>query len=511
MDRGEQVGLRIDLLGGLRVRLDDSDVDVGGPKTQAILVMLAHHLGESVGVDTLIEVLWGEHPPPSAKNAVQVKLSGLRKALHHSVEIEKSAAGYTLAPMGVLVDGHAFERLVLEAEAQLAEEPAAALELVDNALALWRGRPAAAELDIRPLEGRLTALSELHTRAQLIRLDARLDLGGHVGVCSEAAALADDHPYREDVRARHMLALYRSGRQVEALGAFRQTRELLVDELGLEPGPDLQALHRQILEQDTGLDHESAAPALSPTTEAALPRDNLRAEPNMLIERPETATVFDALEPGRVVTLVGTGGIGKSRCVTAVARRCLNSAAFDDGVWIIDLAPLPEDSDAVTEVAATAMGLGSEPGVSMLDSIVGYLRNRGALLVLDNCEHVAPSAAAFADAIAVGCPQTAVLAASRVRLGLLTEKLVTLGPLADDAGRRLLAGRIAEAGAGPFSDDDCDALCAVLDNYPLAIELAAARTRVLGPRGDRRTACAAAPTPRVLDQRPIRARWAATR
>ncbi len=482
MGHGDGAAVRIGLLGPLVVTNNGVSVDVGGPKAQAVLVTLAHHLDEIVRIDTLFGALWGDEPPQSARNVIQVRVSGLRRALGPSLEYRPESAGYVLESTHIAVDAVEFEQLVESAEQLLDDDPAGALRLIDDAVKLWRGDPVAAELDIRPLDSRLAALREMRIRAQSMRLDARLRLGQHGACCADAEALADEHPYREDIRALHLLALYRSGRQTEALAAFRRTRDLLVDELGVDPGPNLQTLHRQILEQDEDLDPSPASPTGSGAAEVTLSKDNLRSEPNEFVERPEIDTIVQALHPGRVVTAVGMGGIGKSRCVAAVARRGLGSDAFADGVWIVDLAPLPEGSDAVAASAAAAMGLGPQPGTPYLDTIVGYLRQRSALLVLDNCEHVAAAAATFADAVAAGCARTAVLAASRVRLGLLAESTVTLERLPDAAARQLLATRIAEAGAGPFTDDECTDLCAVLDNYPLAIELAAARTRAMAPR-----------------------------
>ena len=473
--------MRIGLLGPLVVTSNGTSVDIGGPKAWAVLVTLAHYLDEIVRVDTLIDAVWGDDPPQSARNVIQVRVSGLRQALGQSIEFRPESAGYLLESAGITVDAVEFEQLVESAEELLDDDPAGALGLFDDALKLWRGDPVAAELDIRPLDGRLAALREMRIGAKSNRLDARLRLGQHGKCCAEAEALADENPYREDIRAVHLLALYRSGRQTEALAAFRRTRDLLVDELGVEPGPELQSLHRRILDQDEDLDLVRSS-GRSTTAEVTLPTDNLRSEPNDFVDRPEMAAVIEALEPGRVVTVVGTGGIGKSRCVNAAARRCLDEASFAEGVWIVDLAPLPDGSDAVAASAAAALGLGPQPGVSTLDTIVGYLRGRRTLLVLDNCEHVAAAAATFADTVASQCATTAILTASRVRLGLLVESVVTLEPLPDVAARQLLVARIAEAGAGPFTDDECNELCVVLDNYPLAIELAAARTRSLSPR-----------------------------
>ena len=474
--------MRIGLLGPLVVTSNGTSVDIGGPKAWAVLVTLAHHLDEIVRIDSLIDAVWGDDPPQSARNVIQVRVSGLRQALGQSIEFRPESAGYLLESAGITVDAVEFEQLVESAEELLDDDPAGAVRLFDEALKLWRGDPGAAELDIRPLDGRLAALREMRIGARSLRLDARLRLGQHGACCAEAEALADEHPYREDIRALHLLALYRSGRQTEALAAFRRTRDLLVGELGVEPGPELQSLHRQILDQDEALDLSPRSSGQSRAAEVTLRTDNLRSEPNLFVDRPEMGTVIEALEPGRVVTVVGTGGIGKSRCVNAAARRCLDEASFADGVWIIDLAPLPDGSDAVATSAAAALGLGPQPGVSTLDTIVGYLRERRTLLILDNCEHVAAAAATFADTVTSRCVMTAILAASRVRLGLLVESVVTLEPLPDVAARQLLVARIAETGAGPFTDDECTELCAVLDNYPLAIELAAARTRSLSPR-----------------------------
>jgi hypothetical protein len=170
----------------------------------------------------------------------------------------------------------------------------------------------------------------------MLVLDARLRLGQHRECCVDAEQLAEEHPYREDIRAIHMRALYRSGRQTESLAVYRRTRKLLVEELGIDPGPELSALHRQILDQDPARDAPGVRAARTSVLEASLVTDNLRSERNVFVDRPEVEAIVDSIEPERVVTAVGMGGIGKSRCVSAVARRCQGDVVAADGVWVVD-------------------------------------------------------------------------------------------------------------------------------------------------------------------------------
>ena len=480
--------VHIGVLGLLEATRGAEPLELGGPKSQAVLVVFAHHLDDVVRVDTLSDAMWGDRPPKSARNAIQVKVSQLRTALGPGCEIRATATGYTLCSQGVTVDAAEFERLVGVAEGSVESDPSAAVAAGRTALALWRGTPMAEELDIESLRGQVVVLRELRVRAQLVVLDARLRLGQHRACCVDAEQLAEEHPYREDIRALHMLALYRSGRQTESLAVYRRTRELLVEELGIDPGPELNALHRQILDQDPALDQDATLDAPSVpagpagVVDASLATDNLRSEPNVFVDRPEVEAIVASIGPGRVVTAVGTGGIGKSRCVSAVARRCRGDAVAADGVWVVDLAPLPDESDEVAAAVADAMGLGQESDTTFTATIASYLAHRSTLVVLDNCEHVADSARRFVEDLAAGAPSTAIVAASRVRLGLATESVVALDRLPDHAAHELLDARIAEVGAGPFPVEERDHLCQVLDNYPLAIELAAARTRALSPR-----------------------------
>ncbi len=476
--------IRVDVLGPLVVTNDGEPVGVGGPQPQVVLLTLIHHLGKIVSFDTLIDTLWGNTPPRSARNSVQVKVSALRNALGPTFELRTVPSGYLLEPGIVDTDLAEFEHLHTRAATLLDTDPATASAAARSALALWRDDPSINLPDTELFRHRAAALDEQRTHTRVMLIDAQLRLGHHTECCPEVEALAEEHPFREDIRCLHLLALYRSSRQTEALRAFRTTRELLIEELGIEPGSVLQTLHRRILEQDETLHLDTtpqtrapiASTAREPTT---IRKDNLRSERDTFIERPEIDQIVGLLRPGQPITVVGTGGIGKSRCVAAVARRCRDDEQFADGVWIVDLAPLPDDTDDIGAAVASAMGLGRLPEASPTEGVISYLASRHALVVLDNCEHVADAAARFIRGILDGAPATAVLVASRVRLSVFPESLVTIESLSDDAALHLLNTRVAEAGAQTFPLDDCLELCAMLDNYPLAIELAAARTTTM--------------------------------
>lgn len=477
---GAAEALTIGVLGTLVVRRNGSVVEVTSPRMRTVLVTLAHRVGEIVRLDELFDALWGDDPPASARNVVQVQVSHLRRMLGPAFDLRTEASGYRLISEAIEVDVDVFERLAAAADDLLASDPSACVDVAQTALDLWRGEPAASTIDIGPVQGHVVALHDLRTHVRSVQIQARLQSGEHRECCADAAQLADEHPYREDIRELHLLALYRSGRQTEALATYRRTRELLVEELGIEPGPSLRELQRLILVQDPSLD-----PAGSAREEPVGPTpltDNLKPEPNTLVDRREIDDVQALLEPRRLVTLVGTGGIGKSRCVAAVARRTHTTGSFADGVWLVDLAPLPDGTADIASTVASAIGLGTQPDVPDHESIIQYLTHRNTLIVLDNCEHIADAAAAFARDVTERVPTLAVLAASRVRLGISVEHVVTLERLTDDAAAQLVAARIEELGTGPFSSDECRELCAAVDNYPLALELAAARTRSMTPR-----------------------------
>src|SRR3954454_2426302 len=252
--------LEFRILGPLEVLHDDRTIELGGARQRAVLTILLLHRGETVSVDRIVDLLWGGRPPPTAIKTVQVYVSHLRRALVEDF-IVSSRGGYSLLVDAKGVDALRFERLVDEGRA--AGDPRLAAELFRAGLALWRG-PALGDLAYeRFAQDEAARLEELRVAAVEERVEADLRLGRHAALVAELEGLVREHPLRERLRAQQMLALYRSGRQAEALESFQEARRALVDELGLEPGRELRELEQAILAQDPAL-HPPRLPARAP-------------------------------------------------------------------------------------------------------------------------------------------------------------------------------------------------------------------------------------------------------
>ncbi|MFC5748138.1 ATP-binding protein [Actinomadura rugatobispora] len=458
-------------------------------KVRMLLAALLAAEGRPVSPGRLIEDLWAAEPPGKPAGALRVKVSQLRRAMEEAEPggrglVESGPAGYLLKAGDV--DARSFQDLT--ARARRAGDPAARAALLNDALALWRG-PAFADFGedafaraavTRLEEERLTALEEL--------AEARLALGEHHALIAELSALAERHPLRERTQAGLMRALYRAGRQHDALEGYRRLRVRLRDELGLDPSPELDALHQAILRQDPAL----RAPAVPPVR----PPANLPVPPDDLIGRDaEAGEVVEALAGAfRLVTLTGPGGVGKTRLALEAAARARDS--FPDGTFWVELSGLPRDTaspEGVAEAVAAAMGVRDDDAGRALEELAG----RRALLVLDNCEHVIEPVAKLADGLLRSAPGVRILATAREPLGLSGELLRVVPPLEAPAGgdrdpealRRAASVRLFEARASAaapgFALDlgnaaAVAAICRRLDGIPLALELAAARVRALG-------------------------------
>ncbi|WP_426512010.1 BTAD domain-containing putative transcriptional regulator [Dactylosporangium sp. McL0621] len=463
--------MRIGLLGPLEVHAGDgAAVEVGGSRLRVLVTLLALEPGRVVTATRLTDDLWGENPPNGAGNALQSLVSRLRRVLPDGV-LQARPTGYLLDVEPEDVDHLRFEALVERARA--AAEPAAAVALFRRAEALWRG-PALADAGdaafARPWRARL---DELRFAAVEDRLEAELGIGERV--VAELEALVAAHPRRERLVGLLMRALADAGRGAEALAAFERCRAGLAEELGADPSAGLLAVHLQILR---GQEKEPA-------------EGNLRAGLTSFVGRDaDVADVGRLVSGGRLVTLIGPGGAGKTRLSVETGRTLAGAAP--DGVWLVELAPVTDPGDVIQAVWG-ALGLRDPAGkpttggrrVDADDAprrLAGALAHRRLLLILDNCEHVVAAAAELAERLLGECPHLRILATSREPLGITGETLYGVEPLGEDSAARLFADRAAAVRPGLAPDPEAVArICRALDGMPLAIELAAARCRSLTP------------------------------
>jgi predicted ATPase/DNA-binding SARP family transcriptional activator len=432
-------------------------------RQQALLADLLIHANRPVPADRLIEDLW---PGQGATKTLHVAVMRLRKALGEAGGVLRTAAGgYLLEVAPGELDSELFAQLTERGERALAAGDAAgAADVLRTALALWRG-PALAEIAYESFaQPEARRLEELRLVAVEARVAAELQLERHASLVPELERLLADHPHREGLAAHLMLALYRCGRQADALDVYARTRAHLVTELGLEPGPALSALQSQIL---------THAPELEPSCAAA----RLPPRPVLVGRDADVAEVSGLLAASRLVTVVGVGGVGKTSLALEVAHRG-NASAF------AELAPVG-DAAAVPEAVLRALGGTPDPDVSPAEALLRLAATRDGLLVLDNFEHVTAAAPLVADLLGAA-PRLNVLVTSRAALDLRGEQRYPLEPLPPDAAAELFVERArARDPALRLSEADHVAVaevCSRVAALPLAIELAAARAGVLSPR-----------------------------
>nr|WP_237536282.1 BTAD domain-containing putative transcriptional regulator [Streptomyces sp. SID3343] len=477
------------------------------------MIRLALDPGRPVSSERLIEAVWGEDPPSGAANALQSLISRLRRQL--PADLESGPAGYVLAIRRADVDAHVFADLAIRGRRLLDErDPAGAADLLGRALALWRG-PAMTDAADAPFAiGPAARLAEQRLGAIEDRVQAHLTLGRTGGLAAELEQLTREHPLRERLYGLLIRTLHEEGRRADALTLYQGLRERLADELGIDPSPDLEAAYLAVLRGGDSAGTPEARPAGAPAppaapTPAVPPRDapgNLPARLTTFVGRDdEVQRVGRLLDQSRLVTVVGPGGAGKTRLSTeAGARLVARGAEFAGGVWFVELAPVLDPLD-VPQAVLGALG-GREVGLlethppvgrDVVDRIAELLASRPSVLILDNCEHLVASAAAFAGRLLAQAPAVRILTTSREPLGIDGEMLYPLGPLAlppagvgaDDgmtyASVRLFADRAHAVRPGLVIDTDTIGavaeICRRLDGQPLAIELAAARTRSLTP------------------------------
>ncbi|MFE0799004.1 BTAD domain-containing putative transcriptional regulator [Streptomyces sp. NPDC058812] len=531
--------VRYRILGTTQVlRPDGTAVPLGGARLRALLTVLALRPGRTVPAGLLVQEVWDGDPPADAPGALQALVGRLRRTLGAGA-VASADGGYRLAAAPDDVDLHRFDRLAGEGSRALADgDPAKAAAVLDDALTLWRG-PALADLPDRTAEAARWEMR--HLDVLRARHTAALDLGQAEHSLPELTALCDGHPLDEPLQALRLRALRDTGRTAEALAAYESVRRLLADRLGTDPGPELRALHGELLNPATPASPPTPASPASPpmpasptmpasppsppspptaaesaasaATEgrdapaapaaASRPRGNLRARLTSFVGRDADVEALRAdLATARLVTLLGPGGAGKTRLSQEVAEGVGDTAR--DGVWLAELAPV-DDPGAVPEAVLTALGAretvlygaGAEEmravaapdrRATAVERLVEHCGRRRMLIVLDNCEHVVDAAARLTEELLAHCPGLTVLATSREPLGVPGESLRPVEPLPEPAALRLLADRGAAARPGFRTDADeetaaaCAEICRRLDGLPLAIELAAARLRMLTPR-----------------------------
>jgi predicted ATPase/DNA-binding SARP family transcriptional activator len=463
------------VLGPVEVVGGDGVVSLAAKQIRLLAALLIAD-GRACGSDELVEAVWNGRRPTSARNLLQVYVSQLRKELPAEAAILTRPGGYALALDPRFLDAARFERLLAEGtRARQEGNSALALSLIGRALALWRG-PAYGELRYDEFaRGEAERLEELRMLAVEERLDAGLALGRHAELSPELQRLVGEHPLRERLQAQAMLALYRCGRQQEALDLYSAARARLVDELGLEPGGELRELQRRILQQEPSLD-------VAPTEEA--PATQLPAAPNPLLGRErELAELRERLlrDDVRLLVLTGAGGSGKTRLALEAAHE--TAASYANGAAFVELAPL-RDPALVLSAIVRALAIEEDNRDEPLEHLAAFLRARELLLVVDNAEHLHEATTVLSELLA-RAPRLTMLVTSRAVLHLSGEHVYPVQPLEEEAALALFHGRARQADAR-FDPDAADQeamrrICLRLDGLPLAIELAAARTTSLRP------------------------------
>lgn len=493
------------MLGPIQLRDDaGTAIEVPERKVRALLAALAAAEGRTVSADTLIDRAWGEDLPGNPQRVLQAKLSQLRSLLDAASPegrelLLRSPGGYRLNLTPETCDAAEFRTAVHGASALPAGSQRA--ELLESALKLWRG-PAYAEFtDELWLAAEITELWELRLRAVELAADALVAAGAPEQAVSLASPYFAEHPTRERLAGPLLLGNYLARRQPEALVVYERLRGHLAEEFGMDPSSELQDLYLRILRQDPKLEPAQETSWPGPGEDGAapepMPQSSLPSYPSPFLGRAqEVCQVGRLLAEHRLVTLLGIGGIGKTRLAVQSAQGWAESQGSE--AWFVDLSEAHQCGesdgrdlpDRVERLTAAVLGLVSpwrEDGTDLSPRIAAALAGHDALLVLDNCEHVIDEVAAFADGLLRRTPGLRILATSREPMGLAEEQRFTVPQLPVNGGTSpaveffLARAKAVNGGieADPGAVEAAAELCRRLDGLPLALELAAARTNVL--------------------------------
>lgn len=548
------MAVRIDVLGTLAVTVEDTVTTeetarpVSGSRLRALLTRLAVADGHAISIGDLVEAVWGDEPPAEAANALQSLVSRLRRTLGDPDLVVAAPNGYRLAVPSDRIDVHQFSRLAEDAQRlHRAGDPAAARAAAVQALNCWRGEPLTDAGDSRYAHAVVTTLEG--KRLDLIGTKIEIDLGRGAAteVINQLQQLVANHPLRETFVEQLMRALAAAGRTGEALATYERCRSYLADQLGADPGPGLQELHLRLLRGESELvehgrsdraskrgdneyednkhgsnqrhrpesiDHSSmpentdadaaaGSAVRSASAASSIPNNrshNLPVGLTSFVGRDaEVDQLIGSMDDDRLTTLVGTGGAGKTRTATEVARRWLNVSG--SAAWMIELAPI-RDGENIPGAMLAVLG-DRDPAsertervrVDEMRQLLDHLTDADCLLIFDNCEHLADEAAKIISEILAAAPGVRILATSREPLSIAGETLYELPPLplppsdcglecaTDYAAVRLWLDRARAIKANfTLTPDNLSAVLDIvrrLDGLPLAIELAAARLHAL--------------------------------
>ncbi|PVZ14817.1 BTAD domain-containing putative transcriptional regulator [Actinomycetospora cinnamomea] len=483
-DRQDPDPVAFGVLGPLEVTVAGRAVPLGGPRARGVLAMLLLARGAAVSEDALVDVVWGDAPPRGARNSLQSHVSRLRTSLAAAGacatgdRLRREPGGYRLRVAATEFDVPRVEALLARARAVREDAPARAVVLLDQARSCWRG-PALADLADLPgwqlsgLAAERARLDQLESSVCEELLEARVRAGGHLAALPELERAAHSSPTHEAPHRLLALALYRSGRQADALDVLRRYRDRLADQAGLDPSPEFAALHQAILGHD---------PALAPRPETVAPVGPVLQEvpsSSFVGRADDVARLAAAVRDARLVTVTGPGGVGKTRLVLEALPQV--AAGLDP--LVLELASVRRGA-AVVPALAAALGVREGSGATLAEAVLAHLGTRRLLLVIDNCEHLATEVVTLVDAVVARAPTVRVVTTSRRRLGVVGEQVLPLEPLSQASAVQLFTDRARRARESFPADGSAlplvEELCHRLDRLPLAVELAAAQVGALG-------------------------------
>ena len=454
----------------------------GSALRRTLLALMAIHAGEVVTSDWLMEHAWDGEPPESRLRALRFHISRLRKELGEADLIETHPGGYRLAVSAGEVDALAAADRARVAKRE--PDPRLAAEEYADVLALWRGVPFVDAAPCAVLDDEAERLTELNRAITENYFEARLDSGAGRELVADLGRATTQYPLRESLWAALMIAQYRAGLQADALRSYEEMRVILADSVGLDPSTALQELQGRVLRHDPSLVRDVGPPADAAPTKAS-PRHNLPMPATPLIDSDDRLGAIRVLAgEHRLVTLTGTGGVGKSRLALELGWAFLDQVAA--GVWLVELAPVT-NADAVVAAVSSTLSIRQQQGLTAIESMVDWFYGRELVLIVDNCEHVLDSVRQLLGALLARCPSIRVVATSREPLGLPGERVHLVNGLSPDLDGVALFVDRAVAADSSFSSSAAERdsvvaeICRRLDGLPLAIELAAARVRSIAP------------------------------